>query len=204
MLANLLAAVTLWVVHVISVLGYPGLVLLMALHSMAIPVPSEVVMPFAGFLVSSGRFDFWTAVLAGTLGNLCGASLIYYLSVTGGRRLILRYEHLVLVSAAELDQVEKFFQRFGSFAIFLGRCLPVVATFISIPAGLARVRYWKFAVLTAAGALVWNLLLTFIGLKLGQNWASLRDRLHGAELVIVVLLAAAALWWLWRHLRRRP
>ena len=203
MLSQILGSITNLIIHIISTLGYPGVFLLMAMHSAAIPVPSEVVMPFSGFLVSQGRFNYFAVVIVGTLGNLAGGSIIYVLAMHGGRKLIEKYEHYVFVSSSDLERVEKFFHKFGSFAIFLGRCLPIVATFISIPAGLARVKYWKFAVFTFFGAIIWNFLLVYIGMKLGQNWTVLRDKLHNFELVILALIIVGAVLWIYRHIKNR-
>ena len=202
MISGILSAIITWIIHVISTLGYPGVVLLMALHSAAIPVPSEVVMPFSGFLAASGRFNFWLVVIYASLGNLLGASFIYWLSQKGGRKLILSYENKLFISQRELEKVEKFFDRFGAWAILIGRCIPVVATFISIPAGLGKVKYWKFALLTLLGATVWNIVLTFIGYKLGQNWMLLKDRLHNFDILIVATIVIVIIWWVWRHVRK--
>ncbi len=203
MITNILTYLVTLIIHIISSLGYGGVILLMTLHSMAIPVPSEVVIPFAGFLVSTGRFNYFAVVLSGTLGNLIGASLIYALIYNKGRNFLLRYEKFLFISQNEVELAEKFFHRFGSVAIFFGRCIPIVATFISIPAGLARVKYWKFATFTVLGAIIWNLVLTYIGMKLGENWIVLREKLHGAELVIAGLIVVGIVFWVWRHLRNR-
>jgi len=203
MISTLLSAITTWIIHVISALGYPGVVLLMTLHSAAIPVPSEIVMPFAGFLASTGRFNLWAVALSGTLGNLFGATIIYWISHKGGRALIAKYEHVLFVSSGDVERVEKFFNKFGPAAIFIGRCIPIVATFISIPAGLARVRYWKFALFTVLGAVIWNIVLAYIGFKLGEHWMSLREKLHGFETLIAGIIIIGIVWWAWRHIRGR-
>jgi membrane protein DedA with SNARE-associated domain len=191
----ILAFVTTLIIHIISVLGYPGIIFLMILHSAAVPIPSEIIMPFAGFLVSTGRFNFFLVVLCGSLGNLIGASLIYWISHKGGKKLITKYEHILWVPQYELEKVQKFFYRFGTWAILIGRCIPVVATFISIPVGLSNVKYWKFAFLTFIGSTVWNILLIFIGYKLGQHWLVLKDQLHNLDIIIEVLILAAIVWW---------
>jgi membrane protein DedA with SNARE-associated domain len=200
MITHLLTLITNLIIHIISALSYGGIILLMALHSSIFIVPSEVVMPFSGFLVSSGRFSFVLVVIYGTIGNLIGASFIYLLSYKGGRNLILKYEHIVLVSQADLEKVEKFFKRFGVWAILIGRCIPIVAGLISIPAGLSKIKYWKFLLLTFFGALIWNSLLTFIGLKLGENWLVLKDKLHNFDLIIIILILVGVIWWVYRHL----
>jgi membrane protein DedA with SNARE-associated domain len=200
MITHLLTLITNLIIHIISALSYGGIILLMALHSSIFIVPSEVVMPFSGFLVSSGRFFFVVVVISGTIGNLIGASFIYFLSYKGGRNLILKYEHIVLVSQADLEKVEKFFKRFGVWAILIGRCIPIVAGLISIPAGLSKIKYWKFLLLTFFGALIWNSLLTFIGLKLGENWLVLKDKLHNFDLIIIILILVGVIWWVYRHL----
>ena len=203
MIAHILSLLTTLIINIISSLGYGGIVLLMALHSSAIPIPSEVVMPFAGFLVSQGRFNYFGVVAAGTLGNLLGASFIYGLVRYKGRAFIERYEHYVFISQNDLALAEKFFNRFGAAAIFLGRCMPIVATFISIPAALGKVKYWKFAIFTVLGACIWNFLLAYIGIKLGQNWVELRDKLHNFEIIIALLIIVGAAAWIYRHLKNR-
>ena len=200
-MTNILSSLLNLVIHIISSMGYPGVILLMTLHSMAIPVPSEVVMPFAGFLVSTGRFNYFAVVLSGTLGNLIGASLIYALIYNKGRNFLLRYERFLFISQHDVTLAENFFNKFGAAAIFFGRCIPIVATFISIPAALARVKYWKFATFTVLGAIIWNLVLTYIGMKLGENWIVLREKLHGAELIIAGLIVVGVIWWIYRHIK---
>jgi len=166
--------VTAWLVgYAVSLVeagGYLGVFALMALESALVPVPSEAVMPFAGFLVSRGVFGFWEAVAAGSLGNLAGGLAAYWLGARYGRGLLERYGRYLLVGEGELRRVEAFFARHGEAAVFLGRLLPAVRTVISFPAGVARVPLGRFAALTFAGSVPWNAALTYLGVLLGENW----------------------------------
>jgi len=204
-MTTIVSDITLWIIHVISSLGYTGIFFFMALHSCIFIVPSEVVMAFSGYLVSTGRFSFFPVVLVATIGNIFGASFIYWLSHKGGRALILKYDRFFLVSQGELQKVEKFFLRFGIWAIPIGRCIPILAGLISIPAGLAKVKYWKFVALTFLGAVIWNTFLTFIGYKLGQNWTTIQTKFHYLNLLILAIIIVAIILWLQRHIKKsRP
>jgi membrane protein DedA with SNARE-associated domain len=203
MLHQIIAGVTIWITHVISALGLTGVGFLMAIESAAIPLPSEIIMPFAGFLAASGRFNLWSLALAGAIGSTVGSLVTYYLGYHGGKRLVNRYGHLVHISAAELELTEKFFKRFGRFSALAGRLLPVVRTFISIPAGIARMPLTPFLVYAFVGSFVWSYFLAWLGKILGDNWEALGGYFHKLDIVIVVLLVLAAGWWLNRHLAKR-
>ena len=198
---QMLSLLTTFIIHVISTLGYAGIFFLMTLHSAAIPVPSEVVMPFSGYLASVGRFSLPAVIAMGTLGNLLGASIIYWLAKSGGRELVMKYGKYLLISRHDIDAADKFFARFGSLAVFLGRCLPVVATFIAIPAGIARVKYRWFFLATVLGALVWNAFLSIVGFQLGAHWESLRGSFQKFDALIVAVIVVGAVWWIWRHVK---
>lgn len=203
MLSALLAAVTGLIIKIISVLGYPGVVFLMAVQTMAIPMPSEIILPFAGSLVAQGRFSFFQLALVGALGSVLGSSLAYYIGFKGGRPLVNKYGRYILISQHDLDLVEKFFGRFGSLSAFLGQLLPVVRSFIAFPAGAAKMNYYKFATYTFVGSLLWSLALVYFGMKLGENWESLREKMKGFDSAVVVLIFLAGAWWVWRHFKNR-
>ncbi len=203
MVGQILTILIGFVINIISTLGYPGIFFLMALQSAAIPIPSEVIMPFSGFLVSEGRFAFVWIVTVGVLGNLIGALVTYYLGRYGGRPLIQRYGKYVLISERDLEITDRFFKRFGALAVFFGRMMPIVSTFISIPAGIAKVKISKFIIYTLAGALVWNVALGFLGFKLGENWESLRGIFQKFDWVIFALLIVGVSWWIYRHIINR-
>jgi len=175
----------------------------MAVQTMAIPMPSEIILPFAGSLVAQGRFSFFQLALVGALGSVLGSSLAYYIGFKGGRPLVNKYGRYILISQHDLDLVEKFFGRFGSLSAFLGQLLPVVRSFIAFPAGAAKMNYYKFATYTFVGSLLWSLALVYFGMKLGENWESLREKMKGFDSAVVVLIFLAGAWWVWRHFKNR-
>lgn len=191
-----------FIIAVISAGGYLGVVLLMAIESACIPLPSEVVMPFAGYLVYTGRFDLLAAATAGAIGCNLGSTVAYYVAVYGGRPVIERWGRYVLIRTHDLDRAERLFDRFGSVMVFVGRLLPVIRTFIAFPAGLARMRMLPFQIYTFVGSWIWCLVLAYIGFILGDRWNSdpqFRRIYHALDLVIVVLLVAGIAWFVWSH-----
>jgi membrane protein DedA with SNARE-associated domain len=190
-----------FVVNTISSMGYAGVVLLMGIESSNIPLPSEVIMPFSGFLVAMGRFNLvWVAIFGG-VGCLLGSLLSYWVGAYGGRPLIEKYGKYILISRHDLNMADKWFARFGEWAVLIGRLLPVVRTFISFPAGIARVNIWKFSLYTFVGSVIWSYLLAWIGLKMGENWESLKTYFHGADYIIVALILAGIVYWIVRHIK---
>ena len=201
MIERIFAALAAFVIGVIHTLGYGGVVLLMAIESACIPLPSEVIMPFSGYLVSRGVFDLWLVSLAGAVGCVLGSVVAYYAGALGGRPLIERYGKYVLISGHDLDLADRFFQRWGQIAVLVGRLLPVVRTFIAFPAGVARMRMVPFLVYTFVGSFVWSLGLAWIGVVLGENWSTLKVYFHRFDFAIAALVVVGAVWWVWRHLR---
>jgi membrane protein DedA with SNARE-associated domain len=196
-----------WIVAAISAGGYAGVAFLMAIESACIPLPSEIIMPFAGYLVSTGRFNLWLTALAGAIGCNIGSTIAYYVGVYGGRRFVERWGSHVLLDIKDLDRAERFFARFGTPAVLIGRLLPVVRTFIALPAGMARMPQMPFQIYTFVGSYVWCLALAYVGMQLGAKWDSdprLAAVLHRLDAVIVVVVVAAVGWFLWHRLRRRP
>ena len=187
---DLLAIVTGWVVAAISAGGYAGVALLMAIESACIPLPSEIIMPFAGYLVSTGTFNLWLAALAGALGCNLGSTVAYYVGIYGGRPFVERWGRYALLDPRDLDRAERFFDRFGTEAVLIARLLPVVRTFIALPAGMARMRQLPFQIYTFVGSYVWCLGLAYVGQRLGEQWNNdprLAHVLHRLDAVIVVL-----------------
>ena len=194
------------IVAVISAGGYIGVALLMAIESACIPLPSEVIMPFAGYLVSTGRFTLIGAATAGAIGCNLGSTVAYYVAMYGGRPAIDRWGRYVLLRHSDLDRAERLFARFGSIMVFVGRLLPVVRTFIAFPAGLARMRMLPFQIYTFVGSWIWCFVLAYIGAELGDRWDSspgLRNVFHSLDVVILLLLVAGIGWFLWSHWPRR-
>ncbi|MGN6154389.1 MAG: DedA family protein [Sphingomicrobium sp.] len=192
-----------WIVAVISAGGYVGVALLMAIESACIPLPSEVIMPFAGYLVSTGRFTLIGAATAGAIGCNLGSTVAYYVAVYGGRPAIERWGRYILIRHSDLERAERLFARYGSIMVFVGRLLPVIRTFIAFPAGLARMRMLPFQVYTFVGSWIWCYVLAQIGYTLGDRWNSdpqLRKIFHSLDAVIVLIFVAAAAWFIWSHL----
>ena len=202
-------AVAHFVIQLISTLGYPGVVLAMAIESALVPLPSEIIMPFSGYLVSTGRFNFWLVVFAGALGNLLGSILAYAIGYWGQERvvrgLVRRYGKFILVSEHELDQSMHLLNRYGDLVVCGTRMLPAVRTVISLPCGMARLPFVRFCVLTFVGSAVWSALLAYVGWVLGENWDTLGPIFHGADAVIVaVILVLVVLYVVYKLRQDRP
>lgn len=201
MIGNILSILGEFVVNTISSLGYGGIVLLMGIESANIPLPSEVIMPFSGYLVSTGQFNlFWVSIMGG-LGCLWGSIVSYYLGALGGRPLIEKYGKYILMSKHDLDIADRWFARWGMKAVFVGRLLPVIRTFISFPAGIARVNLFWFSVWTFVGSVIWSYFLGWVGYKMGENWDTLGGYFHKFDTVIGILILAGIIWWIYRHIK---
>ena len=170
MLSTALKVIGLFIISLISGSGYLGIVLLMAIESACIPLPSEMIMPFSGYLVSTGRFSLIGVALAGAVGCNVGSIIAYYIGARGGRPLAERYGHYVLVTRHDLERAEHWFTRYGDWAVFFARLLPVVRTFIALPAGIARMNFVRFNIYTFLGSLPWCWALAYAGMKLGERW----------------------------------
>jgi membrane protein DedA with SNARE-associated domain len=190
------------IVQTISATGYLGVSWLMALESACIPLPSEIIMPFAGYLVSIGRFNLFWIATAAALGCNVGSTVAYLIAASGGRTAVKKWGSLVLMGPHELQRVERYFAKYGSATVFFGRLLPVVRTFIAVPAGLARMPLVKFQVYTFLGSWPWCFGLAFVGEQLGEQWNKdpwLQSILHEADLLIGAGLVLWAVWWFWRR-----
>ncbi|MCI0530596.1 MAG: DedA family protein [candidate division Zixibacteria bacterium] len=201
MVEKILTVLAAWIVGIISSLGYGGIILTMAIESACIPLPSEIIMPFSGYLVFTGRFNLWLVGMAGALGCVVGSVLTYWVGLKGGRPLLEKYGRYALISRRDLDNAEKFFNRYGLWSIFISRLLPVIRTFISFPAGVARMKFLPFVILTFLGSFPWCLGLAYVGKVMGENWDNLQTYFHQADIVIGVLIVAAIAWFLYRHLK---
>ena len=201
MLEKLIAALATWIIGVISSLGYGGIVLLMAIESACIPLPSEIIMPFAGFLVFKGELLLWGVALAGAVGCVVGSIPAYYLGMYGGRPLVEKYGKWVLISHHDIRLADQWFERYGEIIIFVGRLLPAVRTFIAFPAGIARMPMGKFITYTFIGSLIWCWLLAYAGMKTGEHWESLKVYFHQFHMVLVVAGVVFLIWYVRRHLR---
>jgi membrane protein DedA with SNARE-associated domain len=201
MVEKLIALLAGFIIATISRLGYGGIVLLMAIESACIPLPSEIIMPFSGYLVSTGELNLWLVALAGAVGCVLGSIIAYYAGAWGGRPFIEKYGKYILISRHDLNLADRWFQRHGDITIFLGRLLPVIRTFIAFPAGIARMDLWRFNLYTFAGSFLWSLGLAWIGMKLGEHWDTLGIYFHRFDAAIGVVVLAGIVWYIRRHLR---
>jgi membrane protein DedA with SNARE-associated domain len=192
-----------FVVAAISRFGYTGIVVTMAIESACIPLPSEIIMPFSGYLVSTGQFSMLGVTLAGAVGNVVGSLVAYYAGLWGGRPFAERYGPYVLVSRHDLDVADRWFQKYGEAAVLISRLLPVVRTFVSLPAGIARMNVTRFVVFTFVGALPWCYVLAYVGLTMGEQWNQLRTYFHHIDLVVGAGVAAAVGYFIWSHWPRQ-
>ncbi|TAL86160.1 MAG: DedA family protein [Rhodanobacter sp.] len=201
MLGKLIALLASAVIAVISRMGYLGIVLLMGIESACIPLPSEIIMPFAGYLVFKGTLVLWMVALAGAIGCVLGSWLAYAVGAWGGRPLAERYGKYVLISPDDLDLADRWFQRYGGIIIFVGRLLPVIRTFIAFPAGVARMPLWRFSLYTFLGSFIWCWALAWMGLKLGEHWDTLGVYFHRFDAAIGAVILVALGLYVWRHIR---
>jgi len=194
-----------------AAVGYLGVVVAMTVESAAIPVPSEIILPLAGFSVARGvpepltgaPWSYWGAVAAGVAGNTVGSLVAYAVGAYGGRPLLERYGRYVLISAADLATAERHFARWGDATVFFSRMLPIVRTFISVPAGIARMPLWRFVTFSVLGAIPWVMLLVWGGVVLGDHWTDIKLSLKGLDYLVVAAIALGVALFLWRHLRAR-
>jgi len=184
-----------FVISIISGLGYPGIFLLMILESALIPIPSEIIMPFSGFLVSKGTFDPISVVLAGTFGNLVGSILTYYLGIKAGRAFILKYGKYILFKKSHLELTEELFEKYGDKISFFCRLLPAVRTYISLPCGVGKANFVKFAIYTFLGSLIWNSMLTYVGILFGNNWKNIDKYAIYLDIVAACVIVGFIIWF---------
>lgn len=201
MIGKIIEIITSFIINTISSWGYLGVGALMAIESACIPLPSEVIMPFAGFLVAQGKFSLLGVTLAGAIGCVAGSIIAYAVGALGGRGFIEKYGKYILISHHDLAMADNFFNKYGSGAIFFSRLLPVVRTFISLPAGIARMNFNKFVIYSFLGSLPWCWLLAYIGKKLGDNWDTLGVYFHKFDTAIVIVILIGVVWYVRRHLK---
>ena len=201
MIQQLVAQVTAAVMGAVGATGYWGIIVLMALESACIPIPSEIIMPFAGYLAYRGQLGLVGVALAGAFGCVVGSCVAYAIGARGGRRAIERWGRWVLIAPHELEVADRWFARWGRAAVFFARMLPVVRTFIALPAGIARMDVWPFVWLTFAGSLPWCAALAYGGFVLADRWMTLRERLHGLDTAVIVVLGLACVAFVWHRIR---
>lgn len=195
-------AVTLWILDVISKAGYGGVFAGMTLQATGfVPLPSEVMMSFGGYLADAGKLVLWIVIFCGALGDVSGAIIAYGIGYYGGRPLVLRFGKFFFVRHAELERADRWFARFGSRAVLICKLLPGIRAFAALPAGITRMRFWVFVGYTAIGAAIWSTLFATIGYTLGKNWAVLEPLFRKFALLLLLLLLGAIGIWLWTHFR---
>jgi membrane protein DedA with SNARE-associated domain len=203
MTEKILTVLFVFIKSLIAVSGYGGIAILMAIESACIPLPSELIMPFAGYLVHEGTMNLLWVATAGAIGCNVGSLVAYEIGCYGGRPLVERYGRWILMGRRELDWADRFFARWGYLAVFVARLLPVVRTFIALPAGIARMPRLRFHVYTFLGSWPWCFALAWLGMKLGDNWRVIGKYLHKFDAVILVVLVVGIGWFIWSHWQTR-
>ena len=194
-----------FVTHVISLGSYPGIGALMGIESACIPLPSEIIMPFAGYLVFMGHFSLLWVATAGAIGCNLGSAVAYWIGAVGGRPLVERYGRWVLMSQHDLERMTEFFTRYGAITVLIARLLPVVRTFIAFPAGIAKMNQTRFHLYTFLGSWPWCFGLAYVGMKLGERWHTdprFHEAFHRFHLGVELVLVAGIVWFVWSHLKR--
>ena len=198
----LMTAMALKATALVASWGYWGIGILMAIGSCNIPFASEVTMPFGGYLASIGRLTFWGTVLAGTIGGTAGSLVSYYIGLYGGRPFLDRYGRYLGATPGRLALAEDWFARYDIFTVFFTRLLPVIRTFISLPAGVARINIFIFTIYTFAGTLIWSIILTYFGFVLGEHWEVVGSWFHRFDLVLLAAVILLLASWVWSHLSK--
>jgi membrane protein DedA with SNARE-associated domain len=202
-LSGILGQIALFCIGAISLLGYFGVFFLMVLESIIFPMPSELVMPFAGFLVSTGEMTFLWVIISATLGSLVGSLLSYYLGMYGGKKFVVKYGKYLLLNEEHLMKTEKWFNKKGELTIFVGRFIPVIRHIISIPAGVGKMNIKKFILYTILGAGIWNSILTYVGFALGKNWEKIKEYSDFISWIALGIIIVVGAYFLWKELKKR-
>ncbi len=203
---KILAILASFIIATISASGYVGIALLMAIDSACVPLPSEIIMPFSGYLVHTGQLKLFWVATAGAIGCNLGSVVAYWIGAWGGRPFIEKYGRFVLLNHHDLERAERFFHRFGGITVFLGRLLPVVRTFIALPAGIGRMPQLRFHLYTFLGSWPWCFVLAWVGMKLGQAWETdprFKAAFHRFHLGVEIVVLAGVVWFVWTHWKNR-
>lgn len=199
---ELLKPIVEFITSIISTMSYPGIFFLMILESALIPIPSEIIMPFSGFLASTGKLNYIGVVLAGSFGNLVGSILTYYLGINVGRKVILKYGKYIFFKKKHLELTENLFNKYGDRVSFVGRLLPGIRTYVSLPAGIGKTKFTKFVIYTFIGSIIWNSMLTYVGMKLGSNWKNIDKYSIYLDILAVIAIAVFLIWFLYNSRRK--
>jgi membrane protein DedA with SNARE-associated domain len=200
---EILSPIVQFITSIISDLGYTGIFLLMILESALIPIPSEIIMPFSGFLVATGKLGLIGVILAGSFGNLVGSIATYFLGIKFGRAFLIKYGKYIFFRPHHLVFTEDLFHKYGEKIVFVGRLLPLVRTYVSLPAGIGRTNFSKFAAYTLAGSLIWNTMLTYAGLQLGRNWKHIEQYSRYLDIAAMIAVIGFIIWIVYRN-RTKP
>ncbi|MFH1209273.1 MAG: DedA family protein [archaeon] len=184
-------------------LGYPGILILMALESMIFPLPSELVMPFAGFLIAEGKFNFVLVMLFSSLGSIIGSLISYYIGFYGGKKTVLKFGKYLLLDASDLEKTEAWFKKRGEKIIFISRFVPVVRHLISIPAGVGKMNLKKFIIYTLIGATLWNGFLAYLGYLLGKNWHMVRIYSEYISIIVFIIVLLLGIFFIYRYIKNK-
>lgn len=201
MLDNILLPLINWIENIVTAMGPAGVALLMAIESCNIPLPSEAILPFAGYLVSKGEMNFHVASFAGAIGCVLGSLPSYYIGYFGGRTFVEKYGKYFLVSKKDLEEADKWVEKYGDWAFFICRMLPVVRTFISLPAGILKAKKRTFFTFTFFGSLIWSYLLVYVGVKLGQNMDKMKALWHKFDILIVGICLILGGIYIYKHIK---
>jgi membrane protein DedA with SNARE-associated domain len=204
LLEKIIAPLSAFILATIAAWGYGGIVLCMAIESACIPLPSEIIMPFSGYLVTTGRFTLWGVTLAGAVGNVLGSWVAYWAGLKSGRAAAERLAKWKLIRIDEYDRAEGWLRKHGLQVAFWTRLLPIVRTFVSLPAGAARVPFWRFTLYTFLGSVPWSFGLAYVGVLFRENWEKIKDFWHGFDLVVVLGLLVLFVLFLRQHFRHSP
>ncbi len=200
---GLLETLSVFIIHFIDKIGYFGVGVLMVVESAGIPVPSEVTMPFSGYLASIGRFNFWSVILIGAIANLIGSWFFYELGKRKGYRFVEKYGKFFLIHQDDVANAKLWFKRYGNLAVFISRLLPGARTYISLLGGVFNVNLKSFIALTFFGSFIWSWFLTFLGFYLGERWQQVRIYFVKFDKLILILIILAIMWWIRRHFHKR-
>lgn len=202
-ISEILGQIALFCISAISLMGYAGVVFLMMLESMIFPIPSELVMPFAGFLIAEGEMTFFWVIFSSIIGSLIGSLLSYYIGYKGGKRFLIKYGKYFLLDEEHLAKTEQWFSKKGELTILIGRFIPVVRHFISIPAGFGKMNLKRFILYTTIGAGIWNSFLTYIGFVLGNNWENISHYSDYLSWGVLIILALAFVYFAVRRIKKK-
>ncbi len=196
MIVEAFNSIIVFITSIISNLGYPGIFLLMVAESSMIPIPSEIIMTFSGFLVATNKLSFLEVVLAGSVGNLIGSIITYYIGIKVGRLIVIKYGKYLLFKESHLKFTEKLVERTGDKISFIGRLLPGIRTYVSLPLGIAKANLTKFLIYTLLGSLIWNVCLTYIGFRLGSNWETFHKYSTYLDILALIIIIGFIIWFI--------